>query len=402
MVKCIAALKKLGHIRQIHDGEWQSKAILAPKPHQEGVINIFNFVWRFCINYAPLNQITHVIPYPIPRCNLAIFLSFGTANWFWMWDTPQGYHQICIAHESQEKLAFAGPNATKWTYNVMPFGPVNSPSTFIAFIHDMDGTWKDVARSLGILIDEDMNITIIVDDIVIWAKQVTAALLYMECQLCLCQSQNLSLSLKKSHIFPKQFEFVGVDVSPDGNCPAMSKHSLLHHWPSPELVRDDAKFVGFAQFYSRFIPQFEQRISALRDIMKNKYTDPVDPYWMLDAKAAFLDVCLAILNDPCLKRYDHCLLLVLRSDFSSDGFGVVALQPGNDTESQLAMKSCMEGGKFDFMDKSSKGVLHPIAFGCHCTRGNKNGFICTSVRRFLATMQSISAAACVLASASLG
>jgi hypothetical protein len=23
------------------------------------------------------------------------------------------------------------------------------------------------------------------------------------------------------------------------------------------------------------------------------------------------------------------------------------------------------------MDKSSKGVLHPIAFGCRCTRGNK-------------------------------
>ncbi len=276
-------------------------------------------MWRFCINYIPLNQITCIIPYPIPRCDSAIFLTFGTASWFWMWDAPQGYHQICIAKESQEKLAFAGPNATKWTYNLMPFGLVNSPSTLIAFIHDMNGTWKDVARSLGIVIDEDMNTTIIVDDIVSWAKQVTAALLYMECQLCVCQSQNLSLSLKKSHIFPKQFEFVGINVSPDGNRPAMSKHSLLHHWLSPELVRDVANFFGFAQFYSRFIPQFKQRISALRDIMKNKYTDPVDPYWTLDAKAAFLDVHLAILNNLCLKRYDHCLLLVLRSDFSSDG-----------------------------------------------------------------------------------
>ena len=116
----------------------------------------------------------------------------------------------------------------------------------------------------------------------------------------------------------------------------MSKHSLLHHWPSPELVWDVAKFVGFAQFYSRFIPHFEQRISALRDIMKNKYTDPVDPYWTLDAKAAFLDIRLAILNNPCLKQYNHLLLLVLRSDFFSNGFGFVALQPGNDTESRLA------------------------------------------------------------------
>jgi hypothetical protein len=119
-----------------------------------------------------------------------------------MWDAPQGYHQICIAKESQEKLAFAGPNATKWTYNVMPFGPVNGPSTFVAFIHDMDGTWKDVAHSLGIVIDKDMDTTIIVDDIVSWAKQVTAALLYMECQLRVCQSQNLSLSLKNPTFSP--------------------------------------------------------------------------------------------------------------------------------------------------------------------------------------------------------
>ena len=66
-----------------------------------------------------------------------------------------------------------------------------------------------------------MNTTIIVDDIVSWAKLVDQALAYMECQLRVCQSQNLLLSLDKSHIFPKQFEFVGVDVSPVGNRPAM-------------------------------------------------------------------------------------------------------------------------------------------------------------------------------------
>jgi hypothetical protein len=65
------------------------------------------------------------------------------------------------------------------------------------------------------------------------------------------------LSLRKSHIFPKRFEFVGIDVCLDGICPAMSKHQLLEHWPQPEIVSDVAKLVGFAQFYSKFIPQFE-------------------------------------------------------------------------------------------------------------------------------------------------
>jgi hypothetical protein len=108
----------------------------------------------------------------------------------------------------------------------------------------------------------------------------------------------------------------------------MSKHALLHHWPAPELVRNVAKFVGFAQFYSCFIPQFEQRIGALREIMQNEYTEPVNPYWTQEAKKEFMDIQSAILADPCLKRYNHRLLLILRTDFSKDGFGYVALQPG--------------------------------------------------------------------------
>jgi hypothetical protein len=101
------------------------------------------------------------------------------------------------------------------------------------------------------------------------------ALVYMECQLCICQSQNLSLSLKKLHIFPKQFKFVGIDVCPEGNHPAMSKHQLLQHWPLPYIVRNIAKFVGFVQFYSCFIPNFEVRITPLHEILQEDYTTPL-------------------------------------------------------------------------------------------------------------------------------
>jgi hypothetical protein len=55
MHKCIAALAKVGQIIQIHDGCWLFKALLAAKPHQEHISNINKFVWRFCVNYIPLN-----------------------------------------------------------------------------------------------------------------------------------------------------------------------------------------------------------------------------------------------------------------------------------------------------------------------------------------------------------
>ncbi len=71
MWTAIAALKNVGHIRQITDGCWLFEALLAPKPHQKHVCDINKFVWRFCINYIPLNSVTRIIAYPIPHCDLA-------------------------------------------------------------------------------------------------------------------------------------------------------------------------------------------------------------------------------------------------------------------------------------------------------------------------------------------
>ncbi len=96
-----------------------------------------------------------------------------------MWDAPQGYHQIGVKHKSQEKLVFAGPDATKWTHNVMPFGPVNGPAMLIAFIHKVDSSWKELACSQGIVVDEDTNTNIIVEDISSWAKTHTYAMMYI-------------------------------------------------------------------------------------------------------------------------------------------------------------------------------------------------------------------------------
>jgi hypothetical protein len=123
----------------------------------------------------------------------------------WMSDAPQGYHQIGVEENSQAKLAFAGLDATKWTHYVMLFGPVNGPAVFIALIHNVDSTWKSLATLHGVIINEDTNTNTIVDDIVSLVKLYTTALTHMESQLRVCQSQNLSLSLKKSQIFPKQF-----------------------------------------------------------------------------------------------------------------------------------------------------------------------------------------------------
>ena len=369
MRKCVAKLEELGHISQIHDGPWLFKALLAAKPHQEHVTNIEDFVWRFCVNYIPLNSVTRLIAYPIPRCDAAVTFDFNGCSYVWTMDATQGYHQLRVAPESREKLAFAGPDTIKWTYNVMPFGPVNGPSIFITFMHDKDSTWKEYASQSGIKIGTDADTRLIVDDILSFARTFAIFLSYLEWQLKVCRSSNLSLCLKKCVWCPKRVEFVGIDVGLDGNRPAMSKHQLLKSWPSPVIVRDVASFVGFAIFYAMFIPMFEVRVARLRMILKEEYTAEVAPFWDDKAKSEWEDIKEALLSDPCLQRFNHRKRVYVLTDFCKEGFGWCACQPGDDNASIAAMEREMLGGDCEFLKPGTKLTLHPIAFGCRRCRG---------------------------------
>jgi hypothetical protein len=93
----------------------------------------------------------------------------------------------------------------------------------------------------------------------------------------------------------------------------MSKHQLLDYWPQPEFIWDVAKNIRFAQFYGKLIPHFELRIAPLSNLItKLEYTEPVVPCWTTASQDSLNDIKQAILSDPCLKRFDHNHLIVLR------------------------------------------------------------------------------------------
>ena len=75
--------------------------------------------------------------------------------------------------------------------------------------------------------------------------------------------------------------------------------------------------------------------------------------------------------DPCIQRFDYRKLVVLRTDFSSFGFGYVLLQPGNDEASVKASQDYRAGKGFSFMTKGSRATLQPICFGARRSHGNE-------------------------------
>ena len=125
-------------------GPWGSMILLAPKPHQEGVTDINEFVWRLCVSYRGLNAVTESFTFPIPRCASSI-ADFGDSNgpmFFIALDAHQGYHQIAVRGCDQGKLAFFTPDGSKKTFVVMPFGPKNAPSFYTVMMKDFQKEWN--------------------------------------------------------------------------------------------------------------------------------------------------------------------------------------------------------------------------------------------------------------------
>ena len=113
--------------------------------------------------------------------------------------------------------------------------------------------------------------------------------------------------LEENSYLPERMEFMGINVSQDGNRPAMSKHQLLETWPTPTVVRDIAAILGFANFYSPFISHFEEHIGKLRVITKLDYLEPVAPHFDADASVEWEDVKKALLDNPL------CVILAIVS-----------------------------------------------------------------------------------------
>ena len=59
-------------------------------------------------------------------------------------DCAQGYHQLQVYFQDQDKLALFGVDGKKYTFTVMPFGSVNASLFHIAIICCMQAQWTDL------------------------------------------------------------------------------------------------------------------------------------------------------------------------------------------------------------------------------------------------------------------
>ena len=87
-------------------GPWGSPIVLAPKPHQEHITEIDQFVWQMCVSYRNLNRFTLPYEYPIPRCLDAIENLGDSAGhlYYISANAQQGFHQIQVQLSNKKTI----------------------------------------------------------------------------------------------------------------------------------------------------------------------------------------------------------------------------------------------------------------------------------------------------------
>ena len=120
------------------------------------VVKKKNGKWRVCVDFTNLNKTCPKDPFPILGIDQIVDTSVGHPQISFL-DAFQGYHQILLALDDQEKTTFVTPTGN-YHYNVMPIGLKNVGSTYQRIMTRM------FKLQLG------KNIEIYIDDMVVKSK----------------------------------------------------------------------------------------------------------------------------------------------------------------------------------------------------------------------------------------
>jgi hypothetical protein len=78
------------------------------------------------------------------------------------------------------------------------------------------------------------------------------------------------VKLNKTPLFPTRAEFVGVNILQGDNTSTSSKNAMIKSLTRPERFGDFSMIIRFIGFYRKWIPNYENRISPWRQIMKQR------------------------------------------------------------------------------------------------------------------------------------
>ena len=154
---------------------------------------------------------------------------------------------------------------------VMYFSMCNSPATFQLM---MDTLFRELIMS--------GKIVIYIDDILIFSQTMDEHRRIVKQVLQILADNKLLLHPKKCKFHQTKIEYLGVILSQNSVETDPTKTKGVAQWPEPRDKREVRQFLGFCNFYRRFIPGFAQVARPLMELTGKKAWK-----WQEEEKSAF-------------------------------------------------------------------------------------------------------------------
>ena len=211
--------------------------------------------WRVYVDFMDLNKACPKDLFPMPRIDQLVDVTAGHPRMSFL-DAFQGYHQIPLALEDQEKTAFVMPTEN-YHYKVMLFSLKNAGSTYQRMMTRM------FEPQLG------KNIKIYVDDMVVKNKVVSEHLGDLDSTFNVLRKHKLRLNASKCSFCVGSGKFLGymvihrgIEVNPD-------QIKAINDLRPPQNAKEVQKLTRMIAALNRFISKSADRCRPFYLLINN-------------------------------------------------------------------------------------------------------------------------------------
>jgi len=239
---------------------------------------------RPCQDYWALNEGTIKNAYPLPLISELIDKLKG-AKYFTKLDVRWGYNNVRIKDGDQWKAAFK-TNKGLFEPTVMFFGLCNSPATF-----------QSMMDNLFIFETSEGWVIIYMDDIFIFTKEIDDNIQKTQRILQQLTDNDLYLKPEKCVFWQTKVEYLGLIIEENKLTMDPVKLSGIANWPTPNTLKQVHSFLGFGNYYWRFIQGYGNLTRPLNELLKKEEKF----VWTDERNQAFETLKQQFLRSPVLQ-----------------------------------------------------------------------------------------------------
>ncbi|KAJ3473163.1 hypothetical protein NLI96_g13105 [Meripilus lineatus] len=189
----------------------------------------------------------------------------------------------------------------------MPFGLSNAPAVFQRFMNDIFSDMVDVC------------VVIYLDDILVYSNDPAEHKRHVREVLRRLRKHGLYARADKCEFNAETVEYLGYILSPEGLKMSSDKVHTILDWPEPRKVKDIQSFLGFCNFYRRFIEDYSKiTVPLTRLTWKGTPWDFSESCW-----EAFNTLKQAFTSAPVLAHWIPDSQIVVETDASDYALGAI-------------------------------------------------------------------------------